>query len=402
MRKFCDDMGIKLIRSSPYYAQANGQAEASNKSLIKLIKRKIDEHPRRWHEVLSEALWAYRMSCHGAIKTTPYQLVYGQEAVLPWEVKAGSRRVTFQNDLTAEEYAALISDSIEDATELRLWSLEKIKENKAKVARAYNKKVKPKEFQVGDLVWEAVLPLGTRDKEYGKWSPNWHGPYKVVQVLKGNAYMLEMLDGVKFPVAVNGQHLKKYFPSRRCAIGFVSSDFIRQIGQADKKAKVIVEKFSSLIRKDLYREEPIAQERKSKRRADCSGIANPTGLIFAGFIVSTGTTVSIASGGFSSLLPRSSAEASSSSSSSSSLSAQLRKRFVGGYPAEEEESSSSSSSPPRHHHRPRCPPTCGSASLVPDGGGGLFLLHWFFLLVGGGCPGMKVAVILRRSSDGEI
>ncbi|KAK1629369.1 hypothetical protein QYE76_003684 [Lolium multiflorum] len=78
----------------------------------------------------------------------PYQLVYGQEAVLPWEVKAGSRRVTFQNDLTAEEYAALISDSIEDATELRLWSLEKIKENKAKVARAYNKKVKPKEFQV--------------------------------------------------------------------------------------------------------------------------------------------------------------------------------------------------------------------------------------------------------------
>ena len=43
--------------------------------------------------------------------------------------------------------------------ELRLWSLEKIKENKAKVARAYNKKVKPKEFQVGDLVWEAVLPV---------------------------------------------------------------------------------------------------------------------------------------------------------------------------------------------------------------------------------------------------
>ncbi|KAK1604335.1 hypothetical protein QYE76_028008 [Lolium multiflorum] len=204
---------IKLIRSSPYYAQANGQAEASNQSLIKLIKRKIDENPRDWHEKLSEALWAYRMSCHGAIKTSPYQLVYGQEAVLPWEITAGSRRVTFQNDLTAEEYAALMSDTIEDATELRLWSLEKIKENKARVARAYNKKVRPKEFQVGDLVWEAVLPLGTRDKAYGKWSPNWHGPYKVVQALKGNAYMLEELSGEKFPVAVNGQHIKKYFPS---------------------------------------------------------------------------------------------------------------------------------------------------------------------------------------------
>jgi transposase InsO family protein len=81
-RKLAADVGIKLIRSSPYYAQANGQAEASNQSHIKLIKRKIDEHPRRWHEVLSEALWAHRISCHGATKTMPYHLVYGQEVVL--------------------------------------------------------------------------------------------------------------------------------------------------------------------------------------------------------------------------------------------------------------------------------------------------------------------------------
>jgi hypothetical protein len=60
-RKFAIDVGIKLIRSSPYYAQANGQAEASNQSHIKLIKRKIDEHPRRWHEVLSKALWAHHI-----------------------------------------------------------------------------------------------------------------------------------------------------------------------------------------------------------------------------------------------------------------------------------------------------------------------------------------------------
>jgi hypothetical protein len=59
---------------------------------------------------------------------------------------ARSRRVEFQNDLTAEEYATLTNDNVEDLTELRLWSLEKIKENKAKVAHAYNKKVKPKEF----------------------------------------------------------------------------------------------------------------------------------------------------------------------------------------------------------------------------------------------------------------
>ena len=33
-RKFAADTGFKLIRSSPYYAQTNGQAEASNQSII--------------------------------------------------------------------------------------------------------------------------------------------------------------------------------------------------------------------------------------------------------------------------------------------------------------------------------------------------------------------------------
>jgi transposase InsO family protein len=60
-REFVESMGIKLFNSSPYYAQANGQVEASNKIIIKLIQKKIDQKPRRWHSVLSEALWAYRM-----------------------------------------------------------------------------------------------------------------------------------------------------------------------------------------------------------------------------------------------------------------------------------------------------------------------------------------------------
>jgi uncharacterized protein CbrC (UPF0167 family) len=46
--------------------------------------------------------------------------VYGQETILPWEITAGSRRVKFQNDLTAEEYAALMNNNIEDITKLRL------------------------------------------------------------------------------------------------------------------------------------------------------------------------------------------------------------------------------------------------------------------------------------------
>jgi len=70
--EFTIGMGIKVLNSSPYYAQANGQAEAPNKGIIKLIKRKIEENLRRWHTLLSEALCSYRMACHGSTKVSPY------------------------------------------------------------------------------------------------------------------------------------------------------------------------------------------------------------------------------------------------------------------------------------------------------------------------------------------
>jgi hypothetical protein len=70
-----------------------GPAESSNKTLIKLMKRNIEENPKRWHEVLSEALWAHRISKHSAKKVTPFELVYGQEVVLLVEVNLDALQI---------------------------------------------------------------------------------------------------------------------------------------------------------------------------------------------------------------------------------------------------------------------------------------------------------------------
>jgi hypothetical protein len=37
--EFTASMKIKVLNSSPYYAQANGQVESSNKTLLKIIKK---------------------------------------------------------------------------------------------------------------------------------------------------------------------------------------------------------------------------------------------------------------------------------------------------------------------------------------------------------------------------
>ena len=46
-KNFVNNTGFKLLNSSPYYAHDNGQAEASNQTLIKLIKKKIIDQPRK-------------------------------------------------------------------------------------------------------------------------------------------------------------------------------------------------------------------------------------------------------------------------------------------------------------------------------------------------------------------
>jgi hypothetical protein len=55
VREFAESYKIKVLNSSPYYAQANGQTESSNRTLISLIKKKIFDHPKHWHKVLFEA-----------------------------------------------------------------------------------------------------------------------------------------------------------------------------------------------------------------------------------------------------------------------------------------------------------------------------------------------------------
>jgi hypothetical protein len=213
VKQFAESIGIKMLSSSPYYAQANGQAESSNKILVKLIKKKVQDHPRRWHEVLSEALWAHRISRHGATKVTPFELVYGQEAVLPVEVNLAALRFARQNDLSAEDYNCLMMDNLDEIADKRMMALKDIEKEKLRVARTYNKKVRFKDFQIGDLVWKVILPVGSKSRKFGKWSPTWEGPLRVVRIVPGNSYLVETLEGNMLPRAINGKYLKKFHPS---------------------------------------------------------------------------------------------------------------------------------------------------------------------------------------------
>jgi hypothetical protein len=60
-------------------------------------------------------------------------------------------------------------DNIDEVTDKRMEALEEIEKDKRRVARAYNKKVKAKSFQVGDSVWKTILSIGSKSSKFGKW-----------------------------------------------------------------------------------------------------------------------------------------------------------------------------------------------------------------------------------------
>jgi hypothetical protein len=58
-----------------------------------------------------------------------------------------------------------------------------------------------------------ILSLGTQSGKFGKWSPSWEGLFRVIQVVPGNAYFMENLEGHLLPKALNGKYLKRYYLS---------------------------------------------------------------------------------------------------------------------------------------------------------------------------------------------
>ena len=75
--------------------------------------------------------------------------------------------------------------------------------------RAHDKKIWPRQFQKGELVFKRISQ--NRQDPRGKSSPNWEGPYVVKKALSRGALILAEMDGKKFSSPTNADIVKKYY-----------------------------------------------------------------------------------------------------------------------------------------------------------------------------------------------
>ena len=104
---------------------------------------------RQWHEKLPFALLGYRTTIRTSTGATPYLLVYGTEVVIPAEVEIPSLRIISEAEIDDTEWVKSRLEQLSLIDEKRLTAVCFGQLYQKRMARAYNKKVRPRKFEAG-------------------------------------------------------------------------------------------------------------------------------------------------------------------------------------------------------------------------------------------------------------
>ncbi|XP_010266768.1 PREDICTED: uncharacterized protein LOC104604205 [Nelumbo nucifera] len=214
-QEVCDLIGqysARLRISTTYYPQGNGQTEATNKTLLRMLSKTVADNQKDWTEKLSETLWTYHTTIRKRTQAMPYSLVYGQEAVLPAEIRAVSAQVAFAMDkkVTPEDMDHLFADKLEVIDEARNLAMQKHTKYKQALATNFNRLLRPRNFKEGDKVLKMTINV-RHGKSAGKFTPTWEGPYVIKEAHALGYYVLKTVDIEEDDETINGYWLKPYF-----------------------------------------------------------------------------------------------------------------------------------------------------------------------------------------------
>ena len=200
-------LGIKNHYSSPAHPQANGQVEVMNRSLLKIIKTRLEGAKGIWLEELSSILWAYKTTARTPTGETPFRLTYESEAIIPAKVRLISYKVHNHDESKNDEAIRLQLDLVDEVRAIAEQGLAWYQDH---MAKHYNSRVQHRDFQIGNLVLRKVMGAA-RDPTQWKLGLNWEGSYRITTWQRKGTYHLETLNGRKLPHPWNTKHLRKYY-----------------------------------------------------------------------------------------------------------------------------------------------------------------------------------------------
>ena len=199
----CQLFGIDKKRTTPYHPQTNGLCERFNGVLKLLLRMRVNQDLDDWDEQLPSALLAYRVSKQESTGVSPFELMYGREPKVSFDV----RREGEERQKPIGGPAQYLTELKKRHNELRHYVTEKTEKAQSKQKRNYDQKFRveqSRELEAGDIVlYKNFRATGLSQK--------YTGPYRIVSKIDGNCEIESIEDGKrKF---VHSNTLKPFSPA---------------------------------------------------------------------------------------------------------------------------------------------------------------------------------------------
>ncbi|KAM8702303.1 hypothetical protein ACLKA7_007645 [Drosophila subpalustris] len=184
--KYCDDEGIKLVKTTTGLPRVNGQVERLNAIIISVLSKLSIDDPTKWYKHVGRVQQAVNSTFTRSIDTTPFEMLVG--------VKMRTKEDLEIRDLINKEAVRVFND---ERSDLRAKAKAQIVKLQSENKMTYNLRRKPaRRYDVGDLVAIKRTQFGSGLKLKAKFL----GPYQVVKVKHNNSYDVQKVgnsDGPK-------------------------------------------------------------------------------------------------------------------------------------------------------------------------------------------------------------
>ena len=169
--------GVCHMYTTPYNPRANGTCERFNKSMCDTLAAVGNRNQTNWDKQLSKVIFAFNTSQHVSTRLTPFELVFGRTAKLPFDLPQPATTTT-----QPHEYLRQLQEHLEVAKDTARSTMV---QSQTKSKERYDAHRTNDLYTIGDFVY--VKQIGFNSK----LAPKYIGPYQVIQQLNKSIYRLQ-------------------------------------------------------------------------------------------------------------------------------------------------------------------------------------------------------------------
>ena len=199
---------------TPYYPEAQGMVERGHKEIKEALTKMCGEDGGKWKECLPLVTFADRISTKRTTGYSPFELQYGQPAILPIDLELQSFLVgNWEEVKTTAELLQARSEQLSNKEEMMETAYQKMKTARETSVKYWDRRLAHrmrKPLEPGDMV---LVYNKSLESQWGSLFKNrWNGPYRVKGQVNSGPYILEELDGTELNRRYAASHVKKFYP----------------------------------------------------------------------------------------------------------------------------------------------------------------------------------------------